>query len=101
MEKETKYTVLNPCGYMVSRERIPLAPRIPNLDGKTIYLLENAQYGVLGEYGVLDALKKTFPGANFVQWTKTAFDRWTVALADFPPSEVMTKVDATICGVGW
>lgn len=101
MQEETKYAVLNPCGSMYEIERIPLAERIPDLSGKTIYLLENAEYGVMGQYGILDTLKKQFPTTNFVHWTKTAFTTWLEALKGFPPSEVMSKVNATICGLGW
>ena len=35
-----KITVLNPIGQPPPIERIPMAPRIDNLDGKTIYIVD-------------------------------------------------------------
>jgi hypothetical protein len=35
-----KYTVLNPRGQRPVKERIPMAPRLDTLDGKTIYIID-------------------------------------------------------------
>jgi len=38
--QEHKITVLNPIGQPPSIERVPMAPRIDNLEGKTIYIVD-------------------------------------------------------------
>ena len=38
--QEPKITVLNPLGQPPPIERIPMAPRIDNLEGKTIYIVD-------------------------------------------------------------
>jgi len=38
--QEPKITVLNPLGQPPPIERIPMAPRIGNLEGKTIYIVD-------------------------------------------------------------
>ncbi|MCL2877586.1 MAG: hypothetical protein FWF13_02265 [Acidobacteria bacterium] len=40
--QEPKITVLNPLGQPPPIDRIPMAPRIDNLDGKTIYIVDIA-----------------------------------------------------------
>lgn len=101
MGDEAKYTVLSPRGYIPPFERIPLtAPRLTDLKGKTVYLVDNGAYGVLIDYGIVDALKQTFPETTFVHWN-AAFTSWVEALRGFPPPEELSKADAAICGIGW
>jgi hypothetical protein len=38
--QEPEITVLNPLGQPPAIERVPMAPRIGNLDGKTIYIVD-------------------------------------------------------------
>ena len=38
--QETKITVLNPIGQPPPIDRVPMAPRIDNLEGKTIYIVD-------------------------------------------------------------
>lgn len=38
--QDTEITVLNPLGQPPAIVRVPMAPRIDNLDGKTIYLVD-------------------------------------------------------------
>jgi hypothetical protein len=38
--QESKITVLNPVGQPPAIARVPMAPRIDNLDGKTIYIVD-------------------------------------------------------------
>jgi hypothetical protein len=38
--QEPKITVLNPLGQPPAIARVPMAPRIANLDGKTIYIVD-------------------------------------------------------------
>jgi hypothetical protein len=38
--QEPKITVLNPLGQPPAIARVPMAPRIDNLDGKTIYIVD-------------------------------------------------------------
>ena len=40
--QESKLTVLNPLGQPPPIDRIPMAPRIDNLEGKTIYIVDIA-----------------------------------------------------------
>ena len=40
--QEPKITVLNPLGQPPPIDRIPMAPRIDNLDGKTVYIVDIA-----------------------------------------------------------
>lgn len=98
-QEECQYTVLNPCGHYPPFERTPLtAPRLKELDGKTIYLIEFQNS--VANYGIPEALKQAFPNANIVLWDIGGV-LWAHALEHFPPPEVMAKVDATICGIGW
>ena len=97
--EECQYTVLNPSGHYPAFEKTPLtAARLDSLNGKTIYLIEFQNS--LKNYGIPEALKRAYPDAEVVLWDIGGV-LWAHALAHFPPPEVMAKVDATICGIGW
>lgn len=62
--------VLNPCGAVVS-SKAAYAPRLPDLDGKTICLLSNQ----LGEAdrifpAIRESLQKRYPTANIVPYSE-------------------------------
>ena len=62
--------VLNPCG-VVGSSRVAYAPRLPDLNGKTICMLSNS----LGEAdrtfsAIQEALQKRFPAATIIPHTE-------------------------------
>ncbi len=62
-----KYTVLSPRGQRPVKERIPMAPRLDTLDGKTIYILDvRWPYTEKFVEELQSALLKKCPNTNFV-----------------------------------
>ena len=53
-----KITVLNPAATNAMVERIPLAPRLTSLDGKTIYMVDIGWGGPEAGYDVLQVISK-------------------------------------------
>ena len=98
LAKETKITVYNPLGQPPAIERVPMAPRIDDLKGKTIYIVD---IGFSGTHQFLvelqDVLKERYPDTKWVLRNKigTYFN-------DDPKlwAEVKEKGDAMIMGVG-
>ena len=96
--KESKITVFNPLGQPPAIKRVPMAPRIKNLDGKTIYIVD---IGFSGTHQLLtelqDILKKKYPKTKWELRTKigTYFN-------DDPKlwAEIKEKGSAMIMGVG-
>ena len=97
--KETnKISVFNPLGQPPAIERAPMATRISNLDGKTIYIVD---IGFSGTHQLLtelqDLLKKKYPKTNWELRTKigTYFN-------DDPKlwAEIKEKGHGMIMGVG-
>jgi hypothetical protein len=93
-----KLTVLNPLGQPPAIARIPMAPRLDTLDGKTIYLVD---IGFTDTHQLFtemqDLLKSRYP--------KTAFEvrkKAGVYYEDDPElwAEIKAKGDAMIIGVG-
>ena len=68
---EAKITVYNPLGQPPAIKRVPMAPRIKNLDGKTIYIVD---IGFSGTHQFLtelqDILKKKYPKTKWELRTK-------------------------------
>ena len=68
---EEKITVMNPRGIMPAIKRVPMAPRLANLDGKTIYIVDtkfaNTKPFVLA---LRDELAKKYPKTNWVSVDK-------------------------------
>ena len=50
--KDSLITVMNPAVANQLADRVPLAPRLDTLDGKTIYLVDD-NWGGMGENGIL------------------------------------------------
>jgi hypothetical protein len=96
--RESKITVFNPLGQPPAIKRVPMAPRIKNLDGKTIYIVD---IGFSGTHQLLtelqDILKKKYPKTKWELRTKigTYFN-------DDPKlwAEIKEKGSAMIMGVG-
>jgi hypothetical protein len=95
---ETKITVYNPLGQPPAIKKVPMAPRITNLEGKTVYIVDigfSATHQLLTE--LQDILKKKYPKTKWELRTKigTYFN-------DDPElwKEIKEKGHAMIMGVG-
>jgi hypothetical protein len=69
--KESRVTVLNPLGQPPAIERVPMAPRISDLDGKTIYIVDigfSATDQFLAE--LQDLLQERYPKTTWILRTK-------------------------------
>jgi len=96
--QEPKVTVLNPLGQPPAIERVPMAPRISDLRGKTIYIVD---IGFSGTHQLLtelqDLLKERYPDTKWLLTNKigTYFN-------DDPKlwAEIKEKGHAMIMGVG-
>jgi hypothetical protein len=96
--KEQKIMVFNPLGQPPAIKRVPMAPRVDNLDGKTIYIVD---IGFSGTHQFLtelqDILKAKYPKTKWELRTKigTYFN-------DDPKlwAEIKEKGHAMIMGVG-
>ena len=97
---EGKFTVLNPVAYMPEIEQISLAPRVSDLNGKNVYIINSWPHGGSGFDAFLEKvgseLKKKFPTVNIVNINRgDNYDR-----PDDPKqrAEVVAKADAYIYG---
>jgi len=96
--QEPKVTVLNPLGQPPAIERVPMAPRISDLHGKTIYIVD---IGFSGTHQLLtelqDLLKQRYPDTTWLLRNKigTYFN-------DDPKlwAEIKEKGHGMIMGVG-
>jgi hypothetical protein len=96
--QEPKITVLNPLGQPPAIARVPMAPRLDTLDGKTIYIVD---IGFTDTHQFLTEMQKLlserYPKTTWIVKTKigTYFDNdpqlW---------SEIKEKGDGMIMGVG-
>ena len=97
VEKEAKYTVLNPRGLPKEVDRVPIVPRLPSLSGKTVYLVGQKGAGQRPLPQLTEALTKALPDTKFVLVGKAGF--WAT---DEPKlwDQVAKNADAVIYGVG-
>ena len=93
-----KYTVLNPRGQRPVKERVPMAPRLDTLDGKTVYIIDvRWPYTENFIRELQNALSERYPETKFVLRDKLGsyFDNdanlWM---------EIKQKGDAAIVAVG-
>lgn len=96
--ESAKLTVLNPLGQPPAIARIPMAPRLDTLDGKTIYLVDIGFTDTHQLFTEMQDLLKT-------RYPKTAFEvrmKAGVYYEDDPElwAEIKAKGDAMIIGVG-
>jgi hypothetical protein len=96
--QEPKITVLNPIGQPPAIARVPMAPRIDNLDGKTIYIVDIGFTDTHQLFTEMQSLlSQKYPKTTWVVKTKvgTYFD-------DDPKlwSEIKEKGQGMIMGVG-
>ena len=98
LAKESKVTVYNPLGQPPAIKRIPMAPRVDKLEGKTIYIVD---IGFSGTHQFLtelqDILKARYPKTKWV-----LRDKIGTYFNDDPKlwTEIKEKGDAMIMGVG-
>jgi hypothetical protein len=96
--KEDKITVLNPMGQPPAIARIPMAPRLDNLDGKTIYIVD---VGFADTHQLFtemqELMAKRYPKTTFVVRTKIG-----TYFQDDPKlwAEIKAKGNGMIMGVG-
>ena len=96
--QEPKITVLNPLGQPPAIARVPMAPRLASLDGKTVYIVD---IGFTDTHQFFTEMQKLlserYPKTNWVVRTKigTYFD-------DDPKlwAEIKEKGHGMIMGVG-
>jgi hypothetical protein len=96
--QEAKLTVLNPLGQPPPIDRIPMAPRIDNLDGKTIYIVDVAFTDTHQLFTEMQSLlSEKYPKTKWEVRTKAG------AYADDDKAlwaEIKEKGHAMIMGVG-
>jgi hypothetical protein len=96
--KESKITVFNPLGQPPAIKRVPMAPRISDLKGKTIYIVD---IGFSGTHQFLtelqDILKNKYPETKWI-----LRDKIGTYFNDDPKlwAEIKEKGDGMIMGVG-
>ena len=95
---EVKSTVLNPLGQPPAIAKVPMAPRLDTLDGKTIYIVDigfTDTHQLFTE--MADELGKRFPTTKFVVRLKIG-----TYFTDDPElwAEIKEKGDGMIIGVG-
>ena len=97
---EGKFTALNPVAYMPEIDQIPLAPRVSDLNGKTVYIINSWPHGGSGFDAFLEKvgneLKKKFPTINVVHMNRgDSYDR-----PDDPQqrAEIVSKAASYIYG---
>ncbi|HVP76546.1 MAG TPA: hypothetical protein VMV04_01495 [Thermodesulfobacteriota bacterium] len=95
---EAKITVLNPIGYPPPIRRVPMAPRLDALSGKTIYIVD-VKFPLTDQFFVemQKVLTEKYPQTSWVLRDKrgTYFD-------DDPGlwAEIKEKGDGVIMGIG-
>ena len=95
---ENKLTVLNPLGQPPAIAKVPMAPRLDSLGGKTIYIVDigfTDTHQLFTE--MADLLSERFPDATFVVRLKIG-----TYFTDDPKlwAEIREKGDGMIVGVG-
>ena len=94
--QEEKITVLNPRGVAPAIRLVPMAPRLDNIDGKTIYII-NIGFGETFLPETQKVMAERYPKTNWV------FKRKRGSYFDDDPqlwAEIKEKGNAMIMGVG-
>jgi hypothetical protein len=96
--QDAKITVFNPRGIQPQIRRIPMAPRPPTLDGKTIYIVDTGYPRTREFIGELfNALKEHYPKTTWI-----LRDKFGGYVDDDPKlwAEVKEKGHGIVMGVG-
>jgi hypothetical protein len=96
--RDEKLTVLNPLGQPPAIARVPMAPRIDSLKGKTIYIVDIGFVNTHQLFTELQSLlKEKYPDTNWIVRTKIGsyFDNDPKLWA-----EIKEKGQGMIIGVG-
>ena len=96
-EHDSMVTVYNPCGTIQTVDAIPLAPRLSDLKGKRIGLVNNSKPGTYLLFPHIKKLLEDNFGAKVLEWL--------VPFGTFPDkpeilNEILSKCDAVISGLG-
>ena len=96
--QEPKITVLNPLGQPPAIVRVPMAPRIDNLDGKTIYIVD---IGFTDTHQLFTEMQKLL-AAKYPQTTWVVRTKIGTYFNDDPElwNEIKEKGHGMIMGVG-
>jgi hypothetical protein len=90
-------TVLNPRGEIEAQPLLGISPRVADLAGKTIGLVDNTKTGTIYFFDSLEKeLKARFPTASILRFRKKGY-------VDVQPDlykEVAEKCDAFVFGIG-
>jgi hypothetical protein len=96
--QDAKITVLNPRGILPPIKRIPMSPRMANLDGKTIYVVDT-RYPRTREFmeELVKLLKERYPKTSWI-----LRDKFGGYVDDDPKlwAEVKEKGHGIVMGVG-
>ena len=99
MVEGVKLTVLNPRGEIAPPKTFGISPRLEDLNGKTITLMNSSKRGVEHLHDAFEALlKERYPGIKVLRSTKpggsliTSTDEWY--------KEVAAQSDAFIYAIG-
>ena len=96
--QESKLTVLNPLGQPPAITRVPMAPRLGTLDGKTIYIVD---IGFTDTHQLLTELQKLL-GERYPKAIWVVRDKIGTYFDDDPKlwAEIKEKGNGMIIGVG-
>ena len=97
-KKEAKVTLVNPRGQLPAIQRIPMAPRLDSLDGKTIYIVD-VRWPYTHQFleEVRNIFSERYPRTKFVVKEKAG------SYGEDDPklwAEIKEKGDAAIVGIG-
>ena len=91
--------VMNPRGEIPPPKTIGISPRVPNLDGKRIVLVDNGKFGADNFLDVIaQDLKQKYPSATIVMYPKPSAQTITDLPKWYPT--VKQQGDLFVFGVG-
>jgi hypothetical protein len=93
IEKDKVYKCLNPVGMQQPVDTFPLAPRLDNMDGKTIYISASGEPDIM--IPLEQRLRRDYPNVNWKKKLSYSTD------VDPLSAEEMKTADALIQGVAW
>ena len=96
-EHDLTITVYNPCGDVQPVKKLPLAPRLTDLKGRVIGVINNSKPGSYALFPYLEELLERNFGARILEWV-VPFG----SLPDRPEilNEILSRCHAVITGLG-